>query len=591
MDDTAWCQRTNCAGATGVYLKPPAVFGNVEAAGLDARTEYDASYKGHPVGEEPWEAAAAAPTHEAAWAAAMVVEAAPPSQNVAREGAGEGPGGGAAVVAPAQEAAGEATMQEAPGEEPEGAAKAPGEEPGEAAAAAPAQEAAGEGAEDAPGEAAAAAPAGEAAMEVEVVALPQKATGEGAGEEAGEEAGEAAQAATDQANKTLREEWKREAAARREREEQEAAVAAGGSEGGGGEKEAAGEAAGGQQDVPGKEAAAGPTHPGLHYPEDWAMQLEYMGVFVAHLADPVKPEALNEEFHNGYLTKNVVRNLMSFYDKGVKIFRMIVDVEAKIGLMIPLEALGGEVIDKLEEVTKKPLEVRPGPMARAALITHSGAEAHAMRIDQGEYGVLAVFTDEHQLVVYPGSHKVRKGQTYAGKGLTPVTVHLNAKSVLIFSGRLVHGGAEFKYMGWPRWSVHFYIDMVGSKPENNVTFPEAREGSLEMLEEASLRFHEAYGAGIFADCSGLNHHRRKDADLLEGELKPVYGTATATASASIQAKGTSAKAVAGQAAPATARAVKAAPAKQAATVGFGGYEEGGIVTWLHLQQVSSIYTA
>ncbi|KAK3287823.1 hypothetical protein CYMTET_4683 [Cymbomonas tetramitiformis] len=65
---------------------------------------------------------------------------------------------------------------------------------------------------------------------------------------------------------------------------------------------------------------------------------------------------------------------------------------------------------------------------------------------------------------------------------------------------------------------------------------------------------------------GLNHHRRKDADLLEGELKPVYGTAAATASASKQAKGTSAKAVAGQAAPDTARAVKAAPAKQAATV-------------------------
>ncbi|KAK3264040.1 hypothetical protein CYMTET_27190 [Cymbomonas tetramitiformis] len=495
MDDTAWCQRTNCAGATGVYLKPPAVFGNVEAAGLDARTEYDASYKGHPVGEEPWEAAAAAPTHEAAWAAAMVVEAAPPSQNVAREGAGEGPGktcggtptregrrggnnarrhrGGTPeeavyVVAHRRERGG-ADNAGGAGEEREGAAT--GDRRGEG----------GGGGSNAGGtrgeEPAAAAPARRRGGGAGVPGDRGGTAGRqqwrsrwwhylrGNGGEEREEAGrsgEAAQAATDQANKTLREEWKREAAARREREEQEAAVAAGGSEGGGGEKEAAGEAAGGQQDVPGKEAAAGPTHPGLHYPEDWAMQLEYMGVFVAHLADPVKPEALNEEFHNGYLTKNVVRNLMSFYDKGVKIFRMIVDVEAKIGLMIPLEALGGEVIDKLEEVTKKPLEVRPGPMARAALITHSGAEAHAMRIDQGEYGVLAVFTDEHQLVVYPGSHK---------------------------------------------------------------------------------------------------------------------------------AKGTSAKAVAGQAAPATARAVKAAPAKQAATVGFGGYEEGGIVTWLHLQQVSSIYTA
>ncbi|KAK3266947.1 hypothetical protein CYMTET_13660 [Cymbomonas tetramitiformis] len=175
-------------------------------------------------------------------------------------------------------------------------------------------------------------------MEVDVVAPPQKAAGEGAGEEAGE-----------------------------------AAVAAGGAEGGGGEKEAAGEAAGGQQDVPRKEAAAGPAHPGLHYPEDWAMQLEHLEFFVAHLADHVKLEALNEEFHHGYLTKNVVRNFMNFSDKGVD--------------------------------------------------------------------------------------------------------------------------------------------------------------------------------------GGVNHHRRKDADLLEGELKPVYGTAAATASASKQVKGTSAKAVAGQAAPATARAV------------------------------------
>ncbi|KAK3281668.1 hypothetical protein CYMTET_10552 [Cymbomonas tetramitiformis] len=108
-------------------------------------------------------------------------------------------------------------------------------------------------------------------------------------------------------------------------------------------------------------------------------QLEHFGFFVAHLGDPVKHEALNEEFHKGYLTKNVVRNFMSFSDKGVEVqttpddFRMIVDVEAKTGLMNRLEALGGELIDKLGEVTKKPLEIRSGPMARAALITHSSS--------------------------------------------------------------------------------------------------------------------------------------------------------------------------------------------------------------------------
>ncbi|KAK3248360.1 hypothetical protein CYMTET_42171 [Cymbomonas tetramitiformis] len=83
---------------------------------------------------------------------------------------------------------------------------------------------------------------------------------------------------------------------------------------------------------------------------------------------------------------------------------------------------------------------------------------------------------------------------------------------------------------------------------------EAREESLGMLEEASLRFHEAYGAGIFADYSGVNHHRRKDADLLEAPAKQAATVAAAAKKAPAQKA----------AAPSAASARKVAAQKAAA---------------------------
>ncbi|KAK3273511.1 hypothetical protein CYMTET_18253 [Cymbomonas tetramitiformis] len=97
---------------------------------------------------------------------------------------------------------------------------------------------------------------------------------------------------------------------------------------------------------------------------------------------------------------------------------------------------------------------------------------------------------------------------------------------------------------------------------------EAREGTLECLEEAWVRFHAAYSGGIFAESAGLNHHRREEDDLLEGELKPVYGMAAETASASKQAKGGEAhrrrQLLPPRSCPDKAAAAKAAAAKQAA---------------------------
>ncbi|KAK3239677.1 hypothetical protein CYMTET_50423 [Cymbomonas tetramitiformis] len=104
-------------------------------------------------------------------------------------------------------------------------------------------------------------------------------------------------------------------------------------------------------------------------------------------------------------------------------------------------------------------------------MTHCGAERQGRHYDEGEYGVLTVYTEEYQFVVYPGSHKVKVGESHDGRGLAGVTLFLNARSVVVFHGRLVHCGAEFKHTGWPRWSVHFYIDLVGANPPENVTFP------------------------------------------------------------------------------------------------------------------------
>ncbi|KAK3233944.1 hypothetical protein CYMTET_55786 [Cymbomonas tetramitiformis] len=181
-------------------------------------------------------------------------------------------------------------MQEAPAHEAAGAAAEVVE------AAPPAQNAAREGAGEGPGGGSC---GGTSAGE-------QEAAGEGAGVEPGEAAA-AAPAGEAAMEVDVVAPPQKAAGEGAGAEAGEAAVAAGGAEGGGRGKEASGEA-----------------------------------------ADPVKLEALNEEFHKGYLTKNVVCNFMNFSDKGVEVqttpddFRMIVDVEAKTGLMNRLEALGGE---------------------------------------------------------------------------------------------------------------------------------------------------------------------------------------------------------------------------------------------------------
>ena len=284
---------------------------------------------------------------------------------------------------------------------------------------------------------------------------------------------------------------------------------------------------------------------------------------------------------------------------------------------------------------------------------------------------------------------------------------------MVFHGRLVHCGAEFKYTGWPRWSVHFYIELVGAKPPEDVTFPvremasplsrirpvdsrallpnppmvkyyfkalyeevqyceaikcpsptiawplcekvslrnslrgdlafgrvvthekhankfwiagpavkpgkpsngvacwvygpwnlegaeagerrlvlfrvssltakggkrvqnimevEAWEDTGDLLQEACRRFHEAHKAGTFAQVASLNHHRKKEDGLQEGELKPVYGEAGDAVLETGAAAKAAAKAAAGkreemarqQAAAKEAAAKKAAADKKAA---------------------------
>ena len=120
-------------------------------------------------------------------------------------------------------------------------------------------------------------------------------------------------------------------------------------------------------------------------------------------------------------------------------------------------------------------------MAKTILITQYGASRQANHRDHGAYGVMVIMSDLYQFRVYPGSHLAANKSKVTS--IESVTLHLPAKSVIVFHGALIHCAVEYCTSGWARLSAHMYVDKKGVPMPENTTWPVDGEFGLDVLIE------------------------------------------------------------------------------------------------------------
>ncbi|KAK3281869.1 hypothetical protein CYMTET_10354 [Cymbomonas tetramitiformis] len=205
--------------------------------------------------------------------------------------------------------------------------------------------------------------------------------------------------------------------------------------------------------------------------------------FCGHLEDPIPVADLVKEFHAGYVSKDVKYNFSSFKQDGIKV-NTVKDEKRLIGNIVEgsqlgkrVDYIGGELMKRLEGeggsgiplYAKGELELRQENMAKTVLITQYGAGRQANHRDHGAYGVLFVMSDCYQFRAYPGSHLAANKSRVAS--IESITLHLPAKSVIVFNGKLIHGAVEYVSSDWARLSAHLYVDKKGVPMPEDTTWP------------------------------------------------------------------------------------------------------------------------
>ncbi|KAK3236642.1 hypothetical protein CYMTET_53230 [Cymbomonas tetramitiformis] len=78
-------------------------------------------------------------------------------------------------------------------------------------------------------------------------------------------------------------------------------------------------------------------------------------------------------------------------------------------------------------------------------------------------------SDCYQFRAYPNSHLAANKSRVAS--IESITLHLPAKSVIVFNGKLIHGAVEYVSSGWARLPVHLYVDKKGVPMPEDTTWP------------------------------------------------------------------------------------------------------------------------
>ncbi len=177
-------------------------------------------------------------------------------------------------------------------------------------------------------------------------------------------------------------------------------------------------------------------------------------------------ETARAQFGEGFVTEDMKHNF-AHCKEGENGMETIADGKRWIGDILPTTALmevaegvGDAVGALLEKQSGAKTVLRKGHMARTALLTVSGAGHQQNHWDDGHMSVLCVLSDNYEFRVYEGSHLWDKKNPPPDAKCTVLV--LPRGSVVVFDGGLVHGAEEFPYIGYPRWSIHMYLDLEGA---------------------------------------------------------------------------------------------------------------------------------